>query len=234
MSTEVIYHSLSQEIIGSLLEHLLFIGIFSVAFVIVRRSILDPSWIRSTDLIRHLVILFSIVLFITYIHMTYEIENFKGLTHLSTRDLIEQNQLVVRTLSHEGLRTAKTQLLILLPVDITGVAVISGLFAVLIVFNLDSSNWSGRNISTIREVVFLFSITAVWHMAMIVWWLIYGLFEAGLRGVRSRVSDILFHLAYLLLDVILVVITARIMRTRRGLDKSALLAWVAALSYCSP
>lgn len=232
MDTVIIYHSLSSKIVSSLLEQLLFVGIFSIAFVIVRRSILEPSWLKSNDFIRQMMLLFSIALFTSYIFITYEVENIKGLSFLGAITEVSDKEALLGDLSQNALAKAKTQLLLLLPVDLIGIALISGMFASLIVFNFDSDKLSGRNASTIKEVLVLFSITIVWHIAMIVWWVLYGLFENSINGVIKYIPDIMFHITYIVVEGIIALTVARFYPTKLGSTYSSILAWGITISYC--
>ncbi len=149
MPAEVLYHSLSARVVGGLIDQLLFFGVFAVSLAITRRCILDSDWCQSGDFIRHLLLMFSITVFLLYIDLSYEVENFKGLQYRAAEPQINQISAQLGQLSAQGRQTAKAQLLVMLPIDLVGIALNSSLFAILTIFLLDSKNWTGRNISTV-------------------------------------------------------------------------------------
>jgi len=201
MATEVLYHTLTGRIIGSLYEQLLFVGIFAVSLGIVRRSILDEGWFRSFDLLRHLMLLGSVALFTLYMGLSYEIENYKGLQFAITGDKASHVTTLLLQLPEAAQRTAIAQLIMMLPVDLIGVILNSSLFAILAFFSLDQRNWTGRNLSTTRIVMFLLAVMALWHLMSITWWLLYAFFESGFKGFGSYLDDILFHIYYIIIEI---------------------------------
>src|SRR6185436_14726781 len=145
MPTAVLYHSLSARIVSSLLDNLLFVGPFIVSLAMARRATRDEGWSQSGDLLRHLLLLFCVTLFTLYVALTYEVESFRGLTAQVPARQTVQMMAGLEQLSAAEQRTAKTQLMVMLPVDLIGITVNSGLFALNALFLVDRRHWAGRN-----------------------------------------------------------------------------------------
>jgi len=233
MATEVLYQSLSARIVSGLIDNLLFVGVFVVSLAIARRCTRDVGWSQSGDLLRHLLLLFSVTLFTLYIALTYEVESFKGLTQQVPERQATEMTVEISQLSQAGRQTAKMQLLVMLPVDLIGITLNSGLFALIAMFLLDSRNWTGRNVSILREVVFLLGVTVAWHATMMVWWLLYGSFGSGLVGVGRHSSDIAFHGGYAACELVVAALIYRVSSTRFGLKHSGILAWSSVAAFCA-
>jgi hypothetical protein len=233
MPTQVLYHSLSARVVNGLIDNLLFVGVFIVSLAIARRCTRDAGWSQSGDLLRHLLLLFSVTLFTLYVALTYEVESFRGLTpQVPARQAIEMTSGIGQ-LSQAEQRTAKMQLLVMLPVDLMGITLNSGLFALNALFLLDRKNWTGRNVSTTREVVFLLVVTVAWHVTMVVWWVLYGCFGSGLAGIGQHSLDIAFHACYAACELVLAALIHRVSKTQLGLKHSGGLAWASVAAFCT-
>lgn len=79
MPSDYVYNTLSARLIGSLIDQSLAVGMFSVAFVFLRRATLDEGWVTSKDFIKHLLMFFAIILFFSFVNLGYEVEFFRGL-----------------------------------------------------------------------------------------------------------------------------------------------------------
>jgi hypothetical protein len=233
MPTAVLYHSLSARIVSGLIDNLLFVGPFIVSLAIARRATRDEGWSQSGDLLRHLLLLFCVTLFTLYVALTYEVESFRGLTpQVPPRQTIQMTA-GMEQLSTVEQRTAKMQLMVMLPVDLIGITLNSGLFALNALFLIDRRHWAGRNASTTRAVVFLLVITATWHVTMMVWWLLYGSFIGGAAGIPQYARDIRFHAVYGTCELIVAAMLHRVSRTRFGALRSGSVAWVSVAAFCA-
>lgn len=233
MTTEVLYHSLSARVVSNLFDNLVFVGPFIVSLAVARRSIRDEGWGNSGDLLRQLLLLFSITLFTVYVALTYEVESLRGLAPQMTPLRTTEMSAGMGELSQPQQRTAKTQLLVMLPVDLIGITLNSGLFALSAIFLLSPKNWTGPNVSTARQVVFLLVVTVFWHVTMIVWWLLYGFFVSGVAGAGRHLADVGFHGAYIACELVVAGVIHRASRTQWGLKYSGTVAWAAVASFCA-
>src|SRR5438046_406878 len=126
MPTAVLYHSLSARIVSGLIDNLLFAGLFFVSLAMARRWARDEGWAQSADLLRHLLLLFSITLFTLYVSLTYEVESLRGLSPPLSSSQTTELTAGIRDLSPAEQRTSKTQLVVMLPIDIIGITLNSG------------------------------------------------------------------------------------------------------------
>jgi hypothetical protein len=229
MPTAVLYHSLSARIVSGLIDNLLFVGPFIVSLAIARRATRDEGWSQSGDLLRHLLLLFCVALFTLYVGLTYEVESFRGLTPQAPPRQTIQMTTSIEQLSPAEQRTAKTQLMVMLPVDLIGITLNSALFALSTLFLIDRRHWVGRNVSTIRVVVFLLVVTVAWHVTMIVWWLLYGAFTAG---IPQYSPDMGFHAMYAAIELLVAIVLHRISKTKFGSMHSGSVAWASVATFC--
>lgn len=224
MQADSLYNSLSTRVIGDLVGLALAMGIAAVAFTYIRRALSDEGWLKSADLWRHLVLLFSITMFFVYIDVAYEIEFYKG----------EHKSLQAQVVVIEDLESVsflpRLRLLLLLPIDLIGIGLMASLFGVLMVFGTNRDYWAGPSMSTSLEVVYLLALTAAWHMAMIGWWLVYGLTD---QNISSVLWDMGVHAAFALIEIIVLLLIRRIRESDWGSRNSNLVAWAATVVYSS-
>ena len=205
--------------------------VFSSPLIITRRSLLDQGWLQSGDLFRHLILLASVALFTLYIGLTYEIENFKGLQHVTSEEKASHITALLNELPKSAQNKAIAQLLILLPIDLVGIALNSSLFALIGICSLDKSGWTGRNLKTTQTTVYLFGITIAWHFTMISWWILYAMFEDGMGSIQSYGSDVLFHITYIVIEIVLLAVNHLLYKRKIGMNRSSLLANHSIASY---
>lgn len=224
MNADVLYNTLSSRAIGGLVGLALAMGIASVSFVYIRRAQLDETWSGSGDLWRHLLLLFSITLFVVFIDVAYEIEFYKG-------ERVSQGITEFRANDASAIEKTflpRLRLLLLLPIDLVGIGIISALFGVLLVFGLNRDNWSGPSFTTAREVKYLFVLTIAWHVAMIGWWTVYGLTA---NDFGSILPDIGVQLVFAMLESISVVLFSAIGVRKFGRSHGGTVAWIGAIAY---
>lgn len=228
---QILYHSLTGEIIGDLFKYLVFFGFFGCCMALVWRSLLDTSWPRSADFFRHFAMMSCITLFTTYIALTYGIENYQSIqTGNSESNRIESIRALMALKGAEW-NQARLLLLTMLPIDLLGLALNTSLFAIIIWTASNRENWNGRNITTIRTVMLLFSAAALWHLVTVFWWLTYfGLSGSG--GSIFEDQSTRFHLMFATVDVALAFSLFKLLRSTFALRRSSLLANAAACCFC--
>ena len=184
------------------MKQLVFFGTFTTCLVFVRRALLDPGWVRSSDFLRNIALLLSVTLFTLYIGLTYEIENFNGLQGTgSDTKRVETIQKIV-ALDAASWNRSRILLLTIIPIDLIGIVLNSALYALLIWNSGNNNNWTGRNTSTHRLIVNLFSIAAAWHLVMATWWIVYTFFSSSLSDIFANTS-IAFHLTFAVFDLVI-------------------------------
>ena len=227
MPVELLYHTLSARVVSGLVDEALAIGLFASAFVFVRRATLDPGWERSLDFFRQLLLLFSIVLFFVYVDISYEVELYKGLSSPAASVLPS-----TPTSPPADPAPAKLLLMLMLPIDVVGIALMAGLFGVVISNSVGERNRSGPNVSTIREVAFLLTLTAAWHISMLCWWVVYRCFSAGPFDLAHLVNvDTYVHAGYAAAELVGARLLMQSLAWRSAMQRSGLVATVAVAGY---
>lgn len=232
MQFDFVYNTLSTRIIGTLIDQALAAGLFSIAFVFLRRATLDPSWPRSADFIKHLLLLFSVVLLFVYVDLAYEVEFLKGLHSPIGQNVVgPANNPGSSLASQDEQNAAKLQLLLLIPVDLVGITLMASLFGVILVFGLNQETWSGPTTNMIRQVTYLLIIMIAWRISMICWW---GIYRFSLIEPNSGFAipyDILIYIGYILTELAVVVYLIQIMKRDFGKRWSGLISWCAVLFF---
>lgn len=195
MGPEQIYTGLVNSPLSSLLEEVVALGIFVVGLSYLRHAMRDPDVLWRSAFFKRALLLGCVVLFVTYIAVAYEV------------DLFVQRQAGELGSGVTDLPGAKRLILTILPIDLLGVGLTAGLFAVLSLDDLrDLLRAGDKEIDLNTQIFFLFLLTGLWHGLMIAWWLVYGVntFEVyGLLSLREAARqlnayDLLYHSAYAL------------------------------------
>lgn len=217
MNADSLYNILSARIVGNLVGFALAMGIAAVAWTYIQRALSDEGWARSSDVWRHLVLLFSIMLFFAYIDVSYEIEFYKGERLKATRQMAQLEDVEAESF------LPRIRLLLLLPIDMIGIGLMASLFAVLIVFGTNQAYWAGPSMSTSLEVLYLLALTAAWHVSMIGWWLVYGLTA---KDVTQVLGDVVTHALFGVVELVSLVVLRFARSSRWGTKNSAIIAWI--------
>ena len=222
MNADSLYNTLSTRVIGDLVALALAIGIAAVAFAYIRRALTDDGWVRSSDLWRHLLLIFSITMFVVFVDIAYQIESYKGERAASraVAELVDSNA--------ESTFLPRIRLLLLLPVDVIGIALMASLFGVLLVFATNQENWPGPSASTLLEVKYLLVLTIAWHITMIGWWLVFWLTSTDFNGVSW---DIGIHVAFIAIESLMLPIFREVDGAKQMSARIGAKAWLAAVCY---
>ena len=221
MHADALYNSLSTRVMGDLVALALAIGIAAVAFSYIRRALMDEGWVSTSDLWRHLMLIFSITMFVVFIDIAYQIESFRGERAAHTE--LEPSQVDAASTF-----LPRVRLLVLLPVDIIGIALIASLFGVLLVFATNQEFWSGPSASTLLEVYYLLVLTIAWHLAMIGWWVVFWITSVDFKGASW---DISVHAAFILIELVTLIAIRFVRKSERLLRSGNVMAWIAATAY---
>lgn len=225
----IIYHSFSAGLISGFFEQLLFFGIFVIALAMIRRAALTPDWLKSSDFIKHLILVFSVSIFTSYIYITYGIESVKGLADVGASLLSTEKESLLNSLEGDKKTMATVQLLLMLPIDLVGMALVASLFGTIAVMHLRAQAWSSSNLLTIKTSQYLIAILLFWHFTMIVWWVMYAITN-GQIPFFTFFSDIKIHLIYMVLELIFYYLFVKASKTTVERDNSEKLAWIGVLA----
>lgn len=215
-----VYDSVSTSLVGDLLNYALTIGLAAVAYAYFRRSLLDEGWSSSVDLWRHLSVFFCISLFVLFVSTTYEIES-------ARQDFQRDGNAPLS--GDADLFLFRIRLLLLLPIDLVGVFLAACLFAVLMSYATARKNWSTPSHSTVKEVLSLLTTTALWHLTMISWWVVYGYTDQEALLPYRVIST---HAAYLAIEVIALAAGVRLMSNDIARRNVGALASTLSIFYC--
>lgn len=193
MGPEQVYTGLVNSPLSSLLEEVVALGIFVVGLSYLRHAMRDPDVLRRSAFVKRAVLLGAVVVFVTYIAVAYEV------------DLFVQEQAGQGASRVTDLAGAKRLTLMILPIDLLGVGLTAGLFAVLTLDDLrDLLRAGDKEVDLNTQIAFLFLLTGLWHGLMIAWWLVYGantleahdLLSLQATARQLNLYDLLYHFAY--------------------------------------
>lgn len=185
---EHVYSRLVADTLRGLLEEVLILGMFIVGVGHISHAARDPGYLRSLKFKKSLVLLAAVMLFVTYMKLTYYVE----WTSASDAIIREAKQ----NFTNADRNTAALMVILLTPVDLCVVAFLAGMFLVLARDEFLFRKEQGDN-SLIGEVRLLHLFTGGAHFVTVVWWILFGTFT---DGVPHRSPDILYHSSFALLQ----------------------------------
>lgn len=184
-----VYSHLVAETLRGLLEEVLILGMFIVGVGHISHAARDPGYLKSRKLKKSLVLLAAVMLFVTYMKLTYYVE-WTSASDAIIREAKEQ-------FTNADRRIAALMVILLTPVDLCVVAFLAGMFLVLARDEFLFRKELGDN-SLIGEVRLLHLFTGGAHFVTVVWWILFGTFTGG---VPNRATDILYHAVFATLQL---------------------------------
>ncbi len=178
-----IYSGLVAETFRGLLQEVVVLGLFIVGIGNMRQGVRDPSYSRTSEFRKRLVLIAAVLLYVTYMKLTYSVE-----WALGPEDVIRR----ARTTFTEDERNRSALLVIVLvPIDLAIVVLLAGMFLVL----SRDDNLGGQG-GILDEVGSLYRLTRATHVFTLGWWFAFaGLAEGGI----GRWSDITYHATFVAL-----------------------------------
>ena len=186
-----IYSGLVAETLRGLIEEVLILGLFIVGVGHFRHALRDPSYLRSIAFAKRFSLLAGVMLFVTYMKLTYSVEWALGI-----ESLVDQASLEFTT----GQRHQASFMVILLtPIDLCIVALMAGMFIVLALDEyVQEKPTTNRKQSLCNDLKYLYILTGGAHCVTILWWFLFAVLSGDGIG---RWSDIAFHATFALLHL---------------------------------
>ena len=187
-----IYSGLVAETLRGLIEEVLILGLFIVGVGHFRHALRDPSYLRSFPFAKRFGLLAGIMLFVTYMKLTYFVE-----WALGVESLVDQARIEFTT----GQRHQASLMVILLtPIDLCIVALMAGMFIVLALDEyVQEKPAASKEQSLCNDLKYLYILTGSAHAVTILWWLVFAVLSGD--GI-SRWSDVAFHAIFAILHLI--------------------------------
>ena len=186
-----IYSGLVAETLRGLIEEVLILGLFIVGVGHFRHALRDPSYLRSIPFAKRFGLLAGVMLFVTYMKLTYSVEWALGI-----ESLVDQAKIEFSTAQRHQ---ASFMVILLTPIDLCIVALMAGMFIVLALDDYVQEKPSNkREQSLCSDLKYLYILTGAAHGVTILWWLFFAVLSGD--GI-SRWSDIAFHAIFALLHL---------------------------------
>ena len=180
-----VYSSLVAETVRGLLEEVLILGLFIVGVGHAAHAAKAPGYLRSANFRKRLALLAAVMLFVTYMKLTYYVE----WTSRVEGALQSAQSVFTDTDRH----TAALMVILLTPLDLAIVGLLAGMFLVLARDEYLFRKEDKFDYSLVSEVRQLYLLTGGAHLTTAVWWVAFGAFSGGVIG---RWEDLLYHATF--------------------------------------
>lgn len=180
-----IYSGLVGGTLQALIQQVLILGIFIVGIGHVTHGIKKAQYFSTPLFRQRLILVCVVILFVTFMKLTYSVE-----WGLSFESMIQQARA---TFEDAERHRAALMVVLLIPIDLTTIVLLAGMFLVLAVDESSDDKSSESGITIHRELRNLYLLTGSTHFAMILWWIFFNILT---DGIFNNLGDILYHVIF--------------------------------------
>ncbi|MCI5115810.1 MAG: hypothetical protein D3921_07865 [Candidatus Electrothrix sp. AW1] len=180
-----IYSGLVGGTLQALIQQVLILGIFIVGIGHVTHGIKKAQYFSTPLFRQRLILVCVVILFVTFMKLTYSVE-----WGLSFESMIQQARA---TFEDAERHRAALMVVLLIPIDLTTIVLLAGMFLVLAVDESSDDKSSESGITIHRELRNLYLLTGSTHFAMILWWIFFNILT---DGIFNNLGDIMYHVIF--------------------------------------
>lgn len=180
-----IYSGLVGGTLHALIQQVLIIGIFIVGIGHVTLGIKKAQYFSTPLFRKRLLLVCVVILFVTFMKLTYSVE-----WGLSFESMIQQARA---TFGDAERHRAALMVVLLIPIDLTTIILLAGMFLVLAVDESSDDKISESGITIHRELRNLYLLTGSTHCAMVLWWIFFNILT---NGFFNNLEDIMYHVIF--------------------------------------